>query len=43
MPYPQNLQCALSIEKTILDNGAIPATIAIFDGKIHIGLDHSLI
>jgi pseudouridine-5'-phosphate glycosidase len=38
MPYPDNKNCALSIEKKIIDNGAVPATIAIFDGKIHIGL-----
>lgn len=38
MPYPQNKVCALSIEKMVRDSGACPATIAIINGKIHIGL-----
>jgi pseudouridine-5'-phosphate glycosidase len=43
MPYPQNVQTAREVEQIIRDNGAIPATIAIIDGKIRIGLaDHEL-
>ncbi|WP_060207961.1 pseudouridine-5'-phosphate glycosidase [Sporosarcina koreensis] len=38
MPYPQNVQTAREVEQIIRDNGAIPATIAIIDGKIKIGL-----
>ncbi|WP_158734791.1 pseudouridine-5'-phosphate glycosidase [Alteribacillus sp. YIM 98480] len=38
MPYPQNVETALEVEDLIRDNGAIPATIAIIDGKIKIGL-----
>ena len=39
MPYPQNLETAIQVEEIIRDIGAIPATIAIFDGKCHAGLD----
>ncbi|REJ17246.1 MAG: pseudouridine-5-phosphate glycosidase [Caldibacillus debilis] len=38
MPYPQNLQTALELERIIRENGAVPATIAVIDGKIRIGL-----
>ena len=38
MPYPQNVKTALEVEKIIRDNGAIPATIAILDGRIKVGL-----
>jgi pseudouridylate synthase len=38
MPYPKNVATALAVEKTVRDNGAIPATIAIMDGKCHVGL-----
>jgi pseudouridylate synthase len=38
MPYPQNVQTAREVEQIIRDNGAVPATIAIVDGKIKIGL-----
>lgn len=38
MPYPENMQTALEIEHLIKDQGAVPATIAILDGVIHIGL-----
>lgn len=38
MPYPQNVKTALNVEKIVRDNGAIPATIAILDGKIKVGL-----
>jgi pseudouridine-5'-phosphate glycosidase len=39
MPYPQNLQMAQTVEDDIRAAGAVPATIAIMDGNIHIGLD----
>ena len=38
MPYPQNIDTALEIEKIIKDNGAVPATIGIIEGKIKVGL-----
>ncbi|QOV09365.1 pseudouridine-5'-phosphate glycosidase [Viridibacillus arvi] len=38
MPYPQNVITAREVEQIIRDNGAVPATIAILDGKIKIGL-----
>jgi pseudouridine-5'-phosphate glycosidase len=39
MPYPENLAMVKRVEEIILLNGAIPATIAIMDGKIKIGLE----
>ncbi|MBW7642196.1 MULTISPECIES: pseudouridine-5'-phosphate glycosidase [Geobacillus] len=38
MPYPENVQTAKNVERIIRDRGAVPATIAIIDGKIKIGL-----
>jgi len=38
MPYPQNYETALRVEEVVRKNGAIPATIALMDGKIKIGL-----
>ena len=38
MPYPQNCETALKVEKIIRDCGAVPATIAILDGKLKAGL-----
>ncbi|MCM3031467.1 pseudouridine-5'-phosphate glycosidase [Niallia sp. MER 6] len=38
MPYPQNVETAKEVEDIIRKNGAVPATIAIIDGKIKIGL-----
>ena len=38
MPYPENRDTAIKCEKIIRDNGAIPATIAILDGVVTIGL-----
>ena len=38
MPYPQNVETALSVEKVIRDNGAVPATIAILGGRLKAGL-----
>src|SRR5690606_5164712 len=43
MPWPQNLEMARKVEATIRDGGAVPATIAVMGGRIHIGLtDDSL-
>lgn len=38
MPYPQNVETALKVEEIIRDNGAIPSTIAIINGKFKVGL-----
>lgn len=38
MPFPQNVEMARSVEDAIRERGAIPATIAILDGRIHVGL-----
>jgi pseudouridine-5'-phosphate glycosidase len=38
MPYPQNVETALKVEQVIRDNGAIPATIAILNGELKVGL-----
>ncbi len=39
MPYPQNVQTALNVEKIIRDNGCVPATIGIIDGVPIIGMN----
>ena len=38
MPYPQNINTAIEVENIVRNNGAVPATIAIFNGKCHAGL-----
>ncbi|ABO66604.1 MULTISPECIES: pseudouridine-5'-phosphate glycosidase [Geobacillus] len=38
MPYPENVQTAKEVEQLIRSRGAVPATIAIIDGKMKIGL-----
>ena len=38
MPYPKNVETALEVEKVVRENGAIPATIAIINGEIKVGL-----
>ena len=39
MPYPQNLKTAQEVEEVVRDAGAVPATIALLGGQIHIGLE----
>jgi len=39
MPYPQNLDTARRVERVARENGAEPATIAVMDGRICVGLD----
>lgn len=41
MPYPQNLKVAREVEACIRAEGAVPATIAVIAGQIHIGLNDS--
>lgn len=38
MPYPQNKETALTVEKIVRENGAVPATIAIIGGKLTVGI-----
>ena len=38
MPYPQNVETARRVEAVIRENGATPATIAVMNGTLHIGL-----
>ena len=39
MPWPQNVETALAVEQIVRDAGAIPATIAILEGKLCVGLN----
>jgi pseudouridine-5'-phosphate glycosidase len=39
MPFPENAQMAAAVERIIADEGAVPATIAVVDGRLKIGLD----
>ena len=38
LPYPQNVATAVAMEAAVREGGAVPATIAIIQGQIHIGL-----
>ena len=38
MPYPNNIETALMVEDTVRSNNAIPATIAIINGRLKVGL-----
>lgn len=39
MPYPENVVTARAVEAVVRDEGAVPATIAVMDGRIRVGLD----
>ena len=41
LPRPSNLEVALECERIVRDAGAVPATIALLDGKILVGLEQS--
>ncbi|MEO1065865.1 MAG: pseudouridine-5'-phosphate glycosidase [Pseudomonadota bacterium] len=41
MPFPDNLETAIAVEREVRNNGAVAATIAVLDGKIQIGLDEA--
>ena len=43
LPRPENLRVARAVEATVRDAGAVPATIAIIDGHVHVGLDDILL
>ena len=40
LPWPENLETALAAEDAVRSTGAVPATIAVLDGKIRVGLNH---
>ncbi|MGI5140828.1 MULTISPECIES: pseudouridine-5'-phosphate glycosidase [unclassified Streptomyces] len=39
LPRPRNLRVALELEDVVREEGAVPATIAVLDGRAHVGLD----
>ena len=41
MPFPQNLKTAIEVEDIVKKYQSVPATIALMDGKIHVGLDEN--
>lgn len=41
LPHPANLETALAVQESVRQGGALPATIAILEGAIHVGLDES--
>jgi pseudouridine-5'-phosphate glycosidase len=43
MPYPGNLKMARAVEDIIRSKGAVPATIAVIDGTLHIGLEDDVL
>ena len=38
MPFPQNVETARAVEETVRAEGAVPATIAVLEGRLHVGL-----
>ena len=43
MPWPRNLETALGVEEAVREKGAVPATIAVVDGRLTVGLDEGRI
>lgn len=41
MPWPRNLETAQEVEATVRDANAVPATIAVLEGRLHVGLDNA--
>ena len=41
LPYPQNLEVASASEAAVRESGAVPATVAIHDGRVLVGLDEA--
>lgn len=39
LPPPRNVQVAVELEHAVRQEGAVPATIAVLDGRAHVGLD----
>jgi pseudouridine-5'-phosphate glycosidase len=40
LPHPENVQAAIDFERTVSGNGAVPATVAVIDGVVHVGIEH---
>ena len=40
MPFPKNLETAIEVESVVRENGGIPATIAILDGRLKVGISN---
>lgn len=43
LPHPHNIELARKLEQHVRDGGATPATIALAQGRVHIGLDNDLL
>lgn len=43
LPYPHNIELAKKLEQIVRDGGATPATIALAQGRVHVGLDDELL
>ena len=43
LPRPDNLEVGQALEAVVRENGAVPATIAVIDGRIHAGLDDAML
>ncbi|MCA0351726.1 MAG: pseudouridine-5'-phosphate glycosidase [Chloroflexi bacterium] len=43
LPYPHNREIALQLEATVRAGGAVPATIAVIQGQVHVGLTNEQI
>lgn len=43
LPYPRNVQVAQQVEAAVRAGGAVPATIAVLGGEVHVGLDEAAI
>lgn len=41
MPFPQNLETAVQVEEDIRAAGAVPATVALLEGRLHVGLERA--
>lgn len=41
MPWPENLETARSVERAVRDEGVVPATVAIMEGKLRVGLNET--
>jgi pseudouridine-5'-phosphate glycosidase len=39
MPYPRNVETASAVEQAVRETGAVPATIAVIEGRLRVGLD----
>jgi pseudouridine-5'-phosphate glycosidase len=39
MPFPRNVETALTVEDAVREMGAVPATIAVIDGRLRVGLE----